>query len=252
MLTGGGPAASSAASACLLVTGPAPPGDGWLTLEERQVQARLRVPKRRADWRLGRWAAKQAAQALGLARTAQAVEVRASRGGAPELWLEGARWPGTLSLSHAHDRALAALRPDGGPLGADVEQVEERTAGFVEDYFTASEQRAWRMADPRAQALLATLLWSAKESALKALGEGLRLATGSVEVHVSPPVEGLEGWQALQVRPPDGASSLWPGFWRRDGPDLLTVVGPGLERPPRELARGGRAMAGRQPATCGR
>lgn len=166
----------------------------------------------------------------------EGAEVRAATGGAPELWLEGSRWPGTLSLSHSHGRALAALRPDGGSLGADLERVEERSASFVEDYFTSSEQRAWRTAAAPARALVATLLWSAKESALKALGEGLRMATASVEVSLAPVGEDLQGWQRLELRPPGSGSSPWPGFWRRDGPDLLTVVGPGLERPPRELA----------------
>lgn len=224
--------------ACLLVAGPAPAGDAWLTAPERLVQERLRVSKRRDDWRLGRWAAKRAAQGLELARGPEGAEVRAAPGGAPELWLGGSRWPGTLSLSHAHGRALAGLRLDGGPLGVDLEHVEQRSAGFVEDYFTPSEQLAWRTTAAPAQALVATLVWSAKESALKALGEGLRLATGAVEVGLAPDLASLDGWQRLELelRLPGPGARPWPVFWRRDGPDLLTVVGPGLERPPRELA----------------
>ena len=201
---------------------------------ERLVQARLRVPKRREDWRLGRHTAKRAALALGLVAAPESAEVRARPSGAPELWLGGSRWPGTLSLSHSHERALAVLRADGGALGADLERVEERSAGFVEDYFTAREQAAWRAAEPARRALLATLTWSAKESAFKALAEGLRLPTVAVEVALGHGAG--EGWQRLEAGLAVVPGGTWPGFWRPDGEDVLTVVGPGLERPPQELA----------------
>lgn len=164
----------------------------------------------------------------------EGAEVRARPSGAPELWLAGSRWPGTLSLSHSHGRALAVLRADGGPLGADLERVEERSAGFVEDYFTAREQAAWRATEPARRALLATLTWSAKESALKALAEGLRLPTVAVEVALGHGPG--EGWQRLEAGLAVAPGGTWPGFWRPDGEDVLTVVGPGLERPPQELA----------------
>ena len=38
-----------------------PAEDEWLSESERTVLAGLRFPKRRADWRLGRWTAKCAA-----------------------------------------------------------------------------------------------------------------------------------------------------------------------------------------------
>ena len=43
--------------------GDVPVGDGWLSAGERATLDRLRIPKRRADWRLGRWTAKCAAAA---------------------------------------------------------------------------------------------------------------------------------------------------------------------------------------------
>jgi len=226
---------TSAAASLVLVASPAPEGEQWLAPRERESQARLRLAKRREDWRLGRWAAKRAALAQGLVGELAAAEVRAAPGGAPELWIAERRWPGTLSLSHSGGRALAALRADGEPLGADLERVEERSAGFVEDYFTPAEQAAWRSARLDARPLVATLTWSAKESALKALGEGLRLPTTSVEVRLLSEGGHEPGWQALEVRVPGEATAL-TGFWRRDGPDLLTLVGPRLERPPQELA----------------
>ena len=40
-----------------------PPGEDWLSARERRALSRLSVPKRRAEWRLGRWAAKAAVAA---------------------------------------------------------------------------------------------------------------------------------------------------------------------------------------------
>lgn len=165
----------------------------------------------------------------------EGAEVRARPSGAPELWLEGSRWPGTLSLSHSHGRALAVLRADGGPLGADLERVEERSEAFVGDYFTLAEQQSWRDAPAGLRALVATLVWSAKECALKALSEGLRLPTGAVEVGL---IEGHppDGWGRLEARLRVEPGGAWPGYWRQDAGDVVAVVGPGLEGPPQALA----------------
>ena len=161
--------------------------------------------------------------------------MRAAASGAPGLWLAGVPWTGTLSLSHSHGRALAVLRGDGGALGADLERVEERSSAFVGDYFTLAEQEAWRAAPAERRALVATLVWSAKECAFKALAEGLRLPTAAVEVGL---LEGRrpDGWSPLEARLGVGPGETWPGFWRQDGGDVLAVVGPGLESPPRALA----------------
>ena len=160
--------------------------------------------------------------------------MRAAASGAPGLWLAGMRWTGTLSLSHSHGRALAVLRGDGGAVGADLERVEERSEAFVGDYFTAAEQAAWRAAPAERRALVATLVWSAKECAFKALAEGLRLPTAAVEVAL---IEGLapEGWGRLEARLRVEPGGTWPGYWRQDGGDVLAVVGPGLASPPQAL-----------------
>ena len=55
-----------------------PAGDEWLSARELDVQARLLVPKRRADWRLGRWTAK-AALAMVLAVEPEQVSIAAAR-----------------------------------------------------------------------------------------------------------------------------------------------------------------------------
>lgn len=88
------------------------------------------------------------------------------------------------------------------------------------DYLTA-EEVSWATAEPENRHLRANLLWSAKESALKALGEGLRRDTRSVGVTTAPPVE-PHGWGALRVRTDDGPRLA--GCWRAAEGFVWTVV----------------------------
>lgn len=86
-----------------------PPADDWLGTRERALLAGLPdIPKRRAEWRLGRWTAK--------ALLGPDVEVLAAADGAPVTGSGDA-----LSLSHRHGRALAVVAGSGIALGCDLE-----------------------------------------------------------------------------------------------------------------------------------
>ena len=189
-----------------------PSDDAWLAPIERARLAQLRIAKRRADWRLGRWTAKQAvAAALDVAP--DRVAVIATAGGAPLALLDGLPAPLTISLSHAAGRGLCAVAPAGTAIGCDLEVVAERGPAFAADYCTAAE-RAWIGADARS----VTLAWSAKEAVLKALGEGLREDPRAVEVTLEAGRSGA--WAAL--------SAVYRGHclsgWSRDVDDLVAVV----------------------------
>lgn len=174
-----------------------PSGEGWLSPGERAVLAGLGFPKRRNDWLLGRWAAKRAVLSL-LARApdpvaASAIEVLPDSDGRPGTGLPGVR----LSISHAGGVGFAAASRGPNPIGCDVEVVAPRSEAFVEDYLTPRESAAVRQAAPDDAALVTNLIWSAKESALKALGQGLRLDTRAVEVR-------NEGWLRARANDPYG------------------------------------------------
>ena len=82
-------------------------------------------------------------------------------------------------------------RRSGAELGCDLEIVEPRSDAFIADYFTAEEQALIERTSAADRSLLLALLWSAKESALKALRAGLRLDTRSVIVRpVAAPLHG--------------------------------------------------------------
>jgi len=209
-----------------------PRGDAWLTEAEREVLSRLRFPKRRGDWLLGRWAAKRALVLAGEAARESDVAILASASGAPEAFLLGRTAAVSISLTHSHGVAVAALGPAGVRLGVDLEAVEKRTAGFLGDWFTPAEQAFVVAAETGEGALAATLVWSAKESVMKALREGLRIPPKAVET--SPergPADGL--WRAFGARGP--GQDAWQGWWRADAGFVLCVVASPASGPPRPI-----------------
>ena len=162
------------------------PEPEWLGAKERVQLNAMRFAKRRADWQLGRWTAKHAVAAcLQLPadlHSLASIEVRPGPSGAPETFL-GNKWaPVTISLSHRAGRAVCAVAPYRGALGCDLEVIEPHSDAFIADYFATEEQALVARAAPADRPWLVTLLWSAKESALKALRAGLRLDTRCVIV----------------------------------------------------------------------
>lgn len=219
-----------------------PDAADWLSPTESARLASLRFTKRHGEVRLARWTAKQAiASALGLEDDAAGlarIEIRAASTGAPTVFLGDERAPVAVSMTDRADWAVCVVAPVGLAVGCDLELVEARTDAFVRDWFTPGEQDLVRSAGPAAERdLLANLVWSAKESALKVLETGLHRDTRSVEVDV---VEGVgdERWARLVVRAEEGAT--FPGWWRRYGSFLLTFAAAAdcappvpLEEPPR-------------------
>ena len=199
-----------------LLQGDRPRQLDWMAAGERDRAAAMAIPWRREDFVLGRWAAKRLLSAVLGCAPGAAMEIRAAPSGRPEAFLDGQPLRLSLSISHREGLALAAIDDAGGPLGADLEAVEPRSDAFVRDYFTRSEIAAVAAGERN---LLANLIWSAKESALKALGVGLTLDTREVEVELAP--GSGTGWRAFQVH---GAAE-WGGWWRSDGAHILTLVG---------------------------
>lgn len=163
-----------------------PDDDDWLSARESQYSTRLHVPKRRSDWRLGRWTAKHAV-ALYLNRrpnyeVLRRVEILPDASGAPLVRIINEQGAVSISLTHREGRAACVVASTQIALGCDLEVIEPRSNAFVEDYFTDEEQAAIAQTHTAQRNLLITILWSAKESALKALRLGLRADTRSVSI----------------------------------------------------------------------
>jgi 4'-phosphopantetheinyl transferase len=192
--------------------------------------ARLVVPKRRQDYLLGRFTARVAlAAARGhelAARRLCRYEIRPDPSGAPEVLEDGKPLRLSFSLSHSAGHAVVVLGPPDCALGCDLETIEPRSPGFLEDYLTPDEQAFvadYRKAD---QALRTTLLWCAKESVMKATGEGLRLAAASVQVTAKGwPRDAADAqpWWPFEARV-SGSIVPFGGWWRTLGRQLLAVA----------------------------
>jgi 4'-phosphopantetheinyl transferase len=214
-----------------------PPDDGWLSPREAAWVARMRFEKRRSEFRMGRWTAKNAiALFLELPRNPEdllAIEIDRALDGAPAPMVAGRLAPVSLSMTDRADQAVCVVsEPDLG-LGVDLELVEPRTDAFVADYLTEAEQHfVGGAADRGEHGLRANLVWCGKESALKVLRTGLRRDTRSVEVSF-PDTPRVEGWWAMSVRAAEGVE--YPGWWRRYGDFILTVAATEPFSPPRPL-----------------
>lgn len=211
-----------------------PAGDAWLSERERRVLAGLRVEKRAADWRLGRWTAKAAVGAwLGI--PAARIEILAAPDGAPEAWLDGSQAPVSVSLSHRAGRSLAAVTGAPAVIGCDLELVEPRSPAFVRDWLAPAEQTLLRALDPPQRDRVANLMWSAKEAAAKVRREGLRLDVGSASVEAPDVAAPAPAWRPLRIRWRDEGGDT-AGWWRDEPGWVLTIAGDPRPEVPRPLA----------------
>ncbi len=202
------------------------PGDEWLGERERERQSALRFPKRRDDWRLGRWTAKRLLVARfrlsGIRVEPAQIEILPAPDGAPGAFLSGEPAGIALSLSHSAGVGFCVAGLPDTALGCDIEEIVRRDPGFVADFFRAEETAALAEVPASEKALLANLIWSTKESALKALREGLRRDTRGIRVGFSvEPDSG--GWRPLRADCLETGREF-TGWWREDEGRVLTVV----------------------------
>lgn len=172
---------------------------GWLSLAEHQRLAAFTVEKRRRDWLLGRLNLKNllisaVEHRFGSRPEPRDIEILREPSGAPFArvssapstacpWPAGARLPVSLSNSHSHAHALGAVvwtdddHKRAIAVGVDLEHVEPRSEGFVNDFLTAPERAFCAAGGSADRDRRANLVWSAKESVLKVLKRGLTADT---------------------------------------------------------------------------
>src|SRR5262249_5997058 len=129
--------------------------------------------------------------------------------------------PCVVSITQRAGLAACAVADVGVALGCDLELVEPRSAGFVEDYLTRSERALVAAAGADGPSVTANLLWAAKEAVLKAARTGLRADPRSIEVE--PGTAREAGWSPFDAHM-SGDPRPWPGWWTRAGDHLLTVA----------------------------
>ena len=203
-----------------------PLNNEWLGASEKTFLNNLKFPKRRNDWRLGRWTAKCALSAC-LEKSHRInklneIEIIAGEDGAPEAFLNTKPCEYNISISHREGIGFCAIVPATFEIGCDLEMIEPRTLEFISDYFITDENKLIDNSQPEERPLLANLIWSAKESAMKLLREGLRIDTRSVIVNL-PEKKNIEEWQPLSVLH-TSTNQNFLGWWRDDKGYVLTIV----------------------------
>jgi phosphopantetheine--protein transferase-like protein len=162
--------------------------------EQRRARA---IPHagRRLEWIAGRLAAKELVRRhlrdrYGLVVPRGRIEIATDPGGAPVAWVPAR--PGlaallpAISITHACGQAIALGLPAADPgvrVGVDLTGVEARPDSFAAQWLTDGEQRllAEVPAGSERNHRLAAL-WSLKEAVSKALGLGLQLTSGELEI----------------------------------------------------------------------
>jgi phosphopantetheinyl transferase (holo-ACP synthase) len=195
----------------------------YLSREEREeFYTMSQNGPRRAQWLLGRLAAKEAAgiwlENKGIIRPAPAdLRVAGDENGRPELrWAvpdEDRSLP-RITISHCGTVAVAAAGEPEHALGLDYENAAVSKPGpWLREAFTQAELSLAKSGDD--QELLA--LWCAKEAAAKALGLGLR---------GGPTAFRITTWDAgsgrARVKSPDGELAV--RIWRK-GSEVLALCG---------------------------
>ena len=128
-----------------------PTEDDWLGPRELERQASLKVPKRRREWRLGRWIAKRVLRSWRHNVPRSRLEIVPADDGAPEAFEGERRLPIALSITHRSNVAVCAVADEVCRLGCDLEVLEPRSELFVNDFFTEAERTAVRSAAPAAR-----------------------------------------------------------------------------------------------------
>lgn len=143
-----------------------PTENRWLSTRESVCLSSMRFAKRRTDWRLGRWTAKHAVAAcLNLPTNIRAlgeIEVLPAPSGAPEVFLQSRPAGIAISLSHRDGTALCTVASAGTNFGCDLETIEPHSDAFIADYCTTDEQAFIVRTPVERQALVVSLVWSAK------------------------------------------------------------------------------------------
>lgn len=200
---------------------------GWLSSEELDRFQTFRFQKRRQDWLAGRWVAKKLLLALNTNINSLnffEISIRNQPEGAPFPLLRGEKLKGCLSISHRGGRSVAAFTDNPGvSIGIDLELIEEKSDGFIEDYFTQSEaERLFSYPDDE-RASLASLLWSGREAMLKAHQTGLRLDTRHIELQC-PVWMGKSEWQPIKILQYPATMHSMKLYWKYIHPFVITMA----------------------------
>jgi phosphopantetheinyl transferase len=182
--------------------------------------SRLKIPARLAEWEASRLAVKKmikeavpGTESLPL----PSIQIQKEASGAPYVVVDGlGRLPGCLSISHSNGFVFIGYAEETTLFGVDLELVAERSKEFVLDYFTETEIEYLENCAADHKPSIITLLWSAKEAALKAARLGLRLDTRRIEITPHACFEISPFWQTASINCLELGLNFPRLFWRSE------------------------------------
>ncbi len=170
----------------------------WLHPSEQEVLRGFKFAKRRNDWLLGRWTAKNC-----VTKNNEPLD-------------------SNISSRHSHGVAISALCPQNFKIGCDLEKIEPRSHRFIQDYFTVEEKEIIYNYGKEDVPLLANLLWSAKESVLKSIRLGLRVDTRKIQIN-SQLDKNVKEWNEFEIHSPELKNKFY-GRWQKFEGFVITMV----------------------------
>lgn len=203
---------------------------GYFSQEEIEECDAFKIAKRRNEWAASRFAGKRLINLVHFDNTLNLtdIHIRKESSGQPYIWIDGmGRLAGKFSLSHSHGRVFCgySASPDV-VFGLDIEMVERKSPEFVQDYFTSSELKLFNETNWQYQPEYATLIWSAKEACLKAIGKGLSLDTRKVEIIRLFENSSHHNWQECEVSISIEYCEQFKILWQICGDFLSTICLP--------------------------
>jgi 4'-phosphopantetheinyl transferase len=205
----------------------------YFCLDEQVEYSRFKIPKRQNEWISSRIITKKLISQILTSGTFGFTNIciRKETGGRPYIFMDGqGRLGGGFSLSHSNGFVFCGYSPSFAlNYGLDLEKIEERKLEFIEDYFTPQEIEKYIQTGSDHKNDYTTLIWSAKEATLKALGKGLAIDTRKVEVI---PLDGkpeFEGWNSCDVVINSGVEKGYKVLWQETGGFIRTISFPAGE-----------------------
>ena len=201
--------------------------DDFFCTEEQEEFSRFKVAKRQNEWISSRITSKKMIVKIlnDNDLTYPDIRIQKETNGRPYISIEGqGRLDGKFSLSHSHGAVFCGYcsAPDLD-FGIDLEKIEERKLEFIMDYFTRNEIGNYQRCTPIQKNEFSTLIWSAKEAALKTIGKGLALDTRKVEVTPRKVESLIEGWGMCDVRISEGSEKMYLVLWQEKGGFIRTI-----------------------------
>lgn len=202
----------------------------FLRTEDQTEYSRFKVAKRQNEWISSRITTKKMmVKILNDKKIAiRDIRIQKETNGRPYIFVDGkGRLNGSFSLSHSQGMVFCGYSdaPDMH-FGIDLEKIEERKLEFIMDYFTNDEIKNYQQCTSDQKKEYSTLIWSAKEAALKAIGKGLALDTRKVEVIPQNVVSLIEGWKMCNVIFREGSEKEYTALWQEKGGFIRTISVP--------------------------